>query len=190
MPTMMDAAKAMERVRATWGGYLPPALAKVPAEKIFVFCDKLRYEITFKMVFDGLFKKALGMPKASHDYVDGVFAFVSPFPHNRRKVYVSTLPNITHKILAHEYVHWLSHEAFYPDYYRIGGENPYRVEGITQWCTTVSGYDQYEPPEAYRMEWYKTWGWMNADPGNPDRALRFIFQGAVTDLGALHAATW
>jgi hypothetical protein len=186
MPTMADAAKAMDKVKATWGTYLPTTLSGVAADKIFVFCDKARYDVTFKMVYDGLFKRALGLVPESKDFVDGVFAFVSPFPHNRRKVYVSPLPNVTEKILAHEYVHWLSHEKFYPDYYSVGGENPHRIEGVTQWLTTCCGYNQFEQPVAYTMEWLKTSGWMLADSANAGRAINFIFQGVTTDLSSLH----
>jgi hypothetical protein len=183
---MMDAAKAMEKVKALWGTYLPTNLSGIAADQIFVFCEASFYADKFKLVYDGLFSKALGLKRDSKDFVDGVFAFVSPDAHDTRKVYVSPKPNVTEKILAHEYVHWLSHTAFYPDYYGVGGENPHRVEGITQWLTTCCGYNQYEEPVAYTMEWLKTTGWLDADKGNAERAKKFIFQGVVSDLSALH----
>jgi hypothetical protein len=186
MPTMMDAARAMEKVKGLWRPYLPASLSSIAADKIFIFCNKLDYSVMFNFVYEGLFKKALGLTQPSTDFVDGVFAFVSPFPHNIRKVFVSPLPTVDEKVLAHEYIHWLSHENFYPKYYGIGGENPHRVEGLTQWCTIGCGYKQYEEPQAYTVEWLKTCGWMSADTGNAVRALEFLFEGIATDLSSLH----
>ena len=80
----------------------------------------------------------------------------------------------------------MTHEELYPEYYKEGGNNPFRIEGITQWVAVEAGYNHYEAPEGYTDEWLKTKSWLKADTGNLDRMLQFLFNGVKTDLKDLH----
>jgi hypothetical protein len=193
---MDDARTAMTKVQATWGTYIPAQLLKYKAEDIFVFCDADKYRNYFSMIYEILFKKAGNYQEASLDFfkdprgidsfraVCGIPAFASPHPHSRRMLYISPNHWVVEKILAHEYIHWLSHEKFYPEYYKVGGQNPFRVEGITQWVTCSTGYDNLD--RAYEANLLQTDSWVRADRGNLDRMLKFMFQGTSTNLDAIH----
>ncbi len=43
-----------------------------------------------------------------------------------------TLRNDHEGLLAHDYIHWLSHPNFYPKHYKKGGGCPFQVEGCTE----------------------------------------------------------
>jgi hypothetical protein len=191
MVTMVDARRAMQRVQAQFGAYIPAHLLKYKAEDIFVFCDANQYKNYFSMIFEILFKKAGNYREESLDFfqgpsrhICGVPAFASPHPHSRRKIYISPNDWVVEKILAHEYIHWLSHDNFYPEYYKVGGHHPFQVEGITQLATLWTGYDNSD--RAYEPNWLQTQSWVSADRMNQDRMLRFLFQGIATNLDSIH----
>ena len=184
MPTMIDATNAMKKIQATWGPWIPPHLLGYKAEDIFVFCDAQKYATYFSMVYEILFKKAGNYSQDAGAFVCGVPAFASPHPHSRRQLYISPKPGIVEKVLAHEYLHWLSHENFYPEYYKVGRKNPFRVEGITQWATVAAGYDMSD--RVYEHEFLQTNSWLWADSQNQPRMLSFLFHGVATNVDAIH----
>jgi hypothetical protein len=191
MVTIVDARTAMQKVQTKWGAYIPAHLLKYKAEDIFVFCDSHKYRTYFSMTFEVLFKKAGNYPQESGDFfqgasqhICGVPAFASPHPHTRRKLYISPNDWVVEKILAHEYIHWLSHENFYPEYYKVGGQHPFQVEGVTQWVTCETGYDNSD--RAYEANLLQTNAWVRGDTRNMDRMLKFMFQGVPTNLDAIH----
>ena len=188
MVTMADAKTAVRKVHERWGAYIPAQLREYEPEDIFLFCDADKYKNYFTMIYELIFKKAGNFPQAPLDFfnkgVCGIPAFASPHPHSRRMLYISPNTWVTEKILAHEYIHWLSHMNFYPNFYKVGGGNPFRVEGITQWTTCATGYDNSD--RAYELELWKTSSWLCADRQNLDRMLLFMFQGVATDLASIH----
>jgi hypothetical protein len=187
MGTMIDAKNAMKKIQAAWGAWVPANLLAYKAEDIYVFCDDKKYRTYFSMIYEILFKKAGSYSADADAFVCGVPAFTSPHPRTRRQLYIS--PNqasTTEKVLAHEYVHWLTHENFYPEFYKVGGHNPFRVEGITHLVTCWAGYNLYEEPIGYVHEVLQTDAWIKADGNNLDRMLKFLFQGIETKLDDLH----
>lgn len=190
MVTIADARTAMHKVQTHWGAYIPAHLLQYKAEDIFVFCDASKYRTYFTMTYEVLFKKAGNFAQDSGDFfqgpsqsICGIPAFASPHPHSRRMLYISPNDWVVEKILAHEYIHWLSHENFYPEYYKVGGQHPFQVEGITQLTTLWTGYDNSD--RAYERNVLQTNSWVGGDHGRMDRMLRFMFQGVATDLSAI-----
>jgi hypothetical protein len=188
MVTIVDAKNAMKKVQTLWRAWIPSHLVKYEAEDIFIFCDSDKYKNYFSMIFELIFKKAGNYPQGPLDFFNrgicGIPAFASPHPHTRRMLYISPNTWVTEKILAHEYMHWLSHENFYPKFYQVGGANPFRVEGVTQWLTCEAGYDMND--RVYEHEWLKTDSWIRADKRNLDRMLTFMLQGVATNLDSIH----
>jgi hypothetical protein len=192
---LANAAKA--RVWHFWGAHIPAALRNVPASEIFNFhAIKASYDIAFSSTWVRTFRTANAMDCRAGDTVSGgVDAFVSADDAILdRKVHVSPggLSAAPHKtahdneaMLAHEYIHWLSHPNFYPIYYRTGGDNPFRVEGFTEWLM-IECYPPGAVNIVYVAQYQKTVAWLAADPANRGRLLQFIFQGVASDLSALH----
>ena len=103
----------------------------------------------FKLAFDNnvaFFQKVL---KCTIN-VKGVDAFVSPEQdRNKRKVYIKLGADETPGVLVHEFIHWLSHPDFYPNFYEKGGTAPNIVEGVTEYFTR-----KYYPNRTYYNEYF------------------------------------
>lgn len=57
--------------------------------------------------------------------------------------------------LFHEFVHYLSHGNFYPEFYAMGGENPKILEGVTEFLTRrINGA---VASERASLRKYQTW---------------------------------
>jgi hypothetical protein len=67
--------------------------------------------------------------------------------------------------------------------YKSGGDNPFRVEGATEWLALMC-FNQYGI--AYQAQLDKTFAWIQADSGNVPRLLAFVFRGIYTDLSSIH----
>jgi len=52
-----------------------------------------------------------------------------------RRIYVNRNAPITEGTLYHEFVHFLSHTNFYPEFYATGGRSPIILEGVTEYIT-------------------------------------------------------
>lgn len=192
---LANAAKA--RVWHFWGAHIPAPLQARAASELFTFhAMKASYDIAFAATYLRTFRSANAMTcRASDQVAGGVAAFVTAVDdHRDRKIHVSNeaFNGPPHKtayddeaLLAHEYIHWLSHANFYPNYYRVGGANPFRVEGFTEWLM-IECYPANAVNIVYVAEYQKTAAWVAADPRNLGRLLNFIFQGVATDLSALH----
>jgi hypothetical protein len=193
MPTFADVNFAMQRVQHTWGAHIPGGLLGYTANQITVFPDEAGYTRAFRFIYDVVFKAANNFHQQAEDFIDGVLAFVSPtFDHAKRKIYVA--PKVQgytqaqqRMVLSHEYIHWLSHEKFYPTYYMVGGQHPFQIEGLTHWMTVACGYQlEAMTLPAYVDETTKADAWLRADGGNRQRLLDFLFRGIPTDLSEIH----
>lgn len=194
--TIQIANGAVARVNYSWGGIIPAGIAGVAAKDIFKFHSETgSYEIAFAATYVKTFLPAdptiKGVPDKVSRHVD---AFVTPEEKNRdRKIHVSpsaltpqswTLPDDAEGLLAHEYIHWLSHPNFYPNHYKKGGDCPFQVEGCTEWMM-LECFAPGLVNIAYQHHHRQTQAWLAADPANLDRMVRFVFLGEETDLSTL-----
>jgi hypothetical protein len=187
--SMEVAKRAIDAVWKRWGSHIPDELKSYQAKDIFVFeATESSFTKAFTPTFTNTFKPALQMSVTAQECASTVAAFsTAHLTHSMRKLHISPKgiapPERPIEVLAHEYIHWLSHESFYPSYYKTGGNHPFQVEGITEWLTMgcfTSGQ------VAYINEYNKTEAWLASDSGNEGRMLNFIFKGKATDLNSLH----
>ena len=194
---MIMAQTAMDAVLKQWGAEIPTELQALRAEQIFVLhSTPLTYQTSFSVMWDAAFRKVVEAECiAARRPVPGataagaqLFGFVSATSsalNRQRRIHInpqSTDPNPINAA-AHEYIHFLSHVNFYPDYYKSGGDNPFRVGGATEWLALMC-FDQYGI--AYQAQLDKTFAWIQADSGNVPRLLAFVFRGIYTDLSSIH----
>jgi len=212
-----DAKSAMEQVWSRWGTHIPRELRRYKADDIFRFhSSQSTFDSAFHLTFETTFKKANGLTCPAEAIGAGCGAFVTPTQsHEARLIHIHPR-NLTQEfdpmaLFSHEYIHFLSHPSFYPAYYKVGGQNPFRVEGATEWLTLESyssGFDlnalhAQDPaftnrttwhlvadsvgrPITYVAEYQKTKAWLQADRNNLKRLLDFVFRGIGTNLGAIH----
>ena len=186
---MLDVKAGMAAVWKKWGTHLPSGLKKYRAEDIVIFASEPQWDLVFTYTYVRVFRPANQFKKLPGQFIDHVLGFVTPLAaHRQKKIYIS--PKVQgygqpeqRMILAHEYIHWLSHGSFYPDYYVIGGDNPFRVEGITQWLTVECGYQkEFKTLPAYQSEYLKTQSWLSSDAKREQAMLDFTFKGVTTAL--------
>lgn len=191
--SMIQAKQAMGAVWKRWGNQIPSELQRCEARDIFVFeTDENSFKKAFTPTYDRTFQPANpGWLKKGDaaNCAGGVAAFsTAHLTHSTRKLHISPKGMQESEpiaLLAHEYIHWLSHEAFYPSYYKAGGNRPFQVEGITEWLM-IECFKPIKKTVVYVNEYNKTDAWIAADSGNQQRMLNFIFKGMPTNLEALH----
>lgn len=193
MPTLDDVTEAMGAVHKAFGQHIPAHLMAYKAPQIAVLANEQQWKQAFTFIYDVVFKPANQFKENAGEFIDGVLGFVTPvFSHSKRKIYLSPkVQGYTRRqqlmILSHEYLHWLSHESFYPTYYMVGGQHPFQVEGATQWLTVACGYAlEFQQVPAYKDEYLKTDAWLKADSQNLPRMLSYLFQGVRTNLSSIH----
>jgi len=212
----MEIAKdGMARVLKRWGFLIPEEVRRYKAEDIFRFHESnVSFLDAFHMTYEVLFKRANGLKCASDQIGSGCGAFVTPTQsHEARLIHVH--PDNLKKefdplaLMSHEYIHFASHSAFYPKYYGGGGDNPFRVEGATEWLN-LQCYSNYwdgltptavaqsrqalidAPPTkgrftrknraAYRTNYEATKAWIKLDSvKNTSKLVNYVFRGISID---------
>ena len=187
------ARKAMDRVQYTWDNYIPKRLKSVPAEQVFLFhASPISFRNAFTVTFDGTFRAACGLPsdKLAVEFQKNcrIDQFVSAEISNlERRVHISPEARTGPKeydpeaVLAHEYIHWLSHPKFYPLFYKRGGACPSLVEGCTEWMM-VYCYYQLTISLSYVDEFQRADAWVRNKPENLDDMAKFVFKGVECNL--------
>lgn len=185
------AERAIQKVWDRWGRYIPSELKKYTARDLIRFHrDEDSFLQAFTPTYERTFRPANDSLKdmSARACAGGCAAFsTAHITHSTRKLHISAKgmqesePDV---LLSHEYLHWLSHERFYPSHYRKGGNRPFQVEGITEWLT-IECYPPGQATVVYTDEYRKTVAWLQADSANERRMLDFIFQGRESNLDSL-----
>jgi len=159
MVDMNDAVQVIRDVLERYENDLPAGLASkvksVNPAKIFFILSENNYAPHFDAYFRAWFavtnviacarpneaaptERIIGIAKgAANAYSKFACpAFVAPAvdPLNRR-IYVNAESGVTIGTLYHEFIHFLSHGSFYPEFYALGGRNPIILEGVTEFLT-------------------------------------------------------
>lgn len=187
MLTMQDAERAFNLVKDAYGAHLPPALRGKEARDVYVFCDERTFEFQFQVTYITAFKKANAVLIPDLIRSTDINGFVNAQEdHDLRRIYMPQRDGLKWGTLAHEAIHYFSHKAFYPEFYCIGGQRPFQVEGATEYLTRHAdeslGYRQN-----YQSNYLKTLSWLGADKGNYVRMVNFVFGGIPTNMDAIHA---
>lgn len=204
--------QGVERVMRRWGNHIPLHLRTVKASDIFLFySDETFLRDAFAPTWDGLFKRVSGSSATSEDVVLPA-GFVTPERDPlHRKVHI----NLNAEefdwlgLMTHEFIHWLSHEEFFPVYFQSSPGSFDRFEGITDYLMLkcMSGYadglipaslqkyhnvcaergiDKLSKDERACYNWSGQYDrakrWIKADPDREETLLKYVFQGAVIPL--------
>jgi hypothetical protein len=151
--TLADAAVAMNAVLNKYKSYLDPLVVAGVQNKsvgqMFRILPQSQYTPYFNSVFKNFFaainvvalggiKKMIDLAHTATDASPAIAcpAFTAPAVNvTDRVIYVNADSNITIGTLYHEFVHFLEHGNFYPEYYSLGGNNPKILEGVTEYLT-------------------------------------------------------
>lgn len=205
MRNTLEASRVMEQVLNRYEQYLPGGLASTvrsmnPA-KIFRILPEAEYKPYFAAVFRNFFAavnvSALGMrtlevansPASPYDNF-ACPAFCAPAVKvTDRVIYVNRDSGVTIGTLYHEFIHYLSHGNFYPEFYALGGRNPAILEGVTEYLTRRIA--QPVAHDRYTQRKYQEWfaDVSRAMGGNPTTTLQRLaalaFQGDMSSVPML-----
>jgi hypothetical protein len=192
-----DARRAMSLVLNKYDSYLPDTLRThsrlKDVKSVFFFVDWAKFKTMFDLFYGGFFKAALGITSSQNE-VDPkcVGAFVTPNPIHTRVIFVKNqftgggsrdhyFGNFA--TLCHEFIHFLSHENFYPLFYSTGGAAPDQVEGATEMLTRNISTQIAGMRTSYnrQYQWFKSWA-IDSTSGNFKAMANFLFNGTQTQL--------
>jgi hypothetical protein len=205
--TIADATVAMDAVLKKYEPHLDPfvvaAVQNMAVGKIFKILPQAQYTPYFNSVFKNFFAAinvvALSDPTHKMKMIDlannatdaapaiACPAFTAPAVKVwDRVIYVNADANILIGTLYHEFVHFLEHGNFYPEYYALGGNNPKILEGVTEYLTRE--VDPNIKAERQNGGKYGTFlaETLNRAWGNPAETLtkmiKVAFQGDMSSL--------
>jgi hypothetical protein len=95
---------------------------------------------------------------------------------------------ITFGTLYHEFIHYLEHSNFYPEFYAMGGNNPAILEGVTEYLTrNVNERVRLDrASQGKYQDWYdQLLGSMKDGSHGEMDIIRFAFKGQYVDLKGL-----
>ncbi len=210
MPNTLDANNAMQRVLNRYEQYLPAGLApkvrSMNPAKIFRILPGPEYKPYFDAVFRNCFaainvsacggtRTVIGVANSPQTVYDNFAcpAFCAPAVNvTDRVIYVNRDAGVTNGTLYHEFIHYLSHPNFYPEFYALGGNSPNILEGVTEYLTRRVAQDVAH--DRYLQRKYQDrFAQVARDMGgNPtttlDSLAQLTFQGDMAVLGTLGGA--
>ncbi len=205
--TSADASRAMTEVLKKYAVHLPQGLAPriraLDPARVFRILPADEYRPHFgqyyKSFFAAINAKAFGteftiQTAARNQAADicGTFncpAFCSPAIDNtHRVIYVNQDEPNTFGTLCHEFIHFLEHPNFYPEFYAMGGNNPAILEGVTEYLTRNLN-DRVRLDRASQgkyQKWYnELLGSMKAGGHGELDMIRIAFKGEYVNLKGL-----
>ncbi|HVZ08051.1 MAG TPA: hypothetical protein VHC04_09070 [Rhodopila sp.] len=206
MVTETDAANAVKAVLGKYGPYLPSevvnAMNGVAATSIIQILPAAQYRPQFDIYFRNFFaainakafgtQRVIGIANADAE-VCGSFncpAFCSPaMSISGRKVYVNNDEPNTFATLCHELCHYISHPNFYPEFYAMGGDNPFILEGVTEYLTrNISPFvaQQRSAAKKYQANYDAVSNALIAGSQSEADMINFALKGKFTTLAGLN----
>lgn len=203
--TYTDASNAIHETLRMYGVHLPRGLAdqirRKGVHRIYQILPAAAYRPMFDVYYRNFFaainaqafgtKFAIGVAKAP-DPVCGTFncpAFCAPAVNPLdRMIYVNQDEGLTAGTLYHEFVHYISHSNFYPEFYSMGGENPKILEGVTEYLTrNISSRVEYDRSSQNKyQDWFDAVVQAMADGGLGELdMIRFALKGEYVNLPKL-----
>jgi hypothetical protein len=118
-------------------------------------------------------------------------AFVTPEPDpGKRKIYIKDDGNTKTHTLYHEVIHYLQHPNFYPKFYEVAGQNPYLLEGVTEFFTRELDTEitrKRVRDKKYQPNFLTVDSWSKAASERRDQLVAYSFQGDKVDLASIGA---
>lgn len=180
--TPENAARAIQLVKLKYGSMVPGNLSWPTRESFKFYTVAGGFDTVFHSIYIKTFRKAndaiFGDEKVSSGDING---FVTPDEDpGHRIIYINLDGAGTFGTLVHETLHAISHRAFYPHYYRVGGQTPAVVEGITEYLTRKTSLRVGAQRTSYEGWYRKTVGWVGAEGSIRYRQMvNWIFKGTT-----------
>lgn len=178
--TPENAARAIQLVKLKYGSMVPTNLGWPTRESFKFYTVAGGFDTVFHSIYVKTFRKAndaiFGDMKVSSGDING---FVTPDENpGHRIIYINLDGAGTFGTLVHETLHAISHRAFYPQYYCVGGQTPAVVEGVTEYLTRKTSLSVSLQRTSYE-DWYRTTeAWVGAEGTDRYRLMvDWIFKG-------------
>ena len=131
---------ARRDILARYRDWLPKDLVTAVRQKkiedIFLILAPDEYQRHFDAYYSHFFAAPMAALLGPGKAISTCPAFVAPAVDNtRRKIYVKRSGATGFGTFYHEFIHYLQHFDFYPEFYCIGGRNPALLEGVTEYLT-------------------------------------------------------
>ncbi len=186
MLTMTDAENAFELIKSSYGLHIHPELRSKRARDVYAFCEESEFATWFQMTYVTAFKKANAVLIPDLIRPNQINGFVNAQgDYDARRIYIPKRQGIRWGTLAHEALHYFSDKAFYPQYYLVGGQHPFQVEGATEYLTREADV-RLASRGNYQPNYDRTVAWLRAGKGNYVKMANFMFRGIATDLTSIH----
>ena len=177
----------VSRYRAQIPVGIATAIDKKQANEVFQILPPIEFQRKFQFWHDVFFTKVLGQTIATCD------AFVTPNQDIlERTIYIKDKPGIGSGVFFHEFIHYIQHPSFYPQFYAFGGRNPFVLEGVTEYFTReiVDWLKKKRAKEAiYEPNLAVVKSWADGDTSRPGELLAACFQGDLDPLKDLGCTT-
>ncbi|HEU0203569.1 MAG TPA: hypothetical protein VFR86_24425 [Burkholderiaceae bacterium] len=189
-----DAQTAMDQVVGAYKAWIPKDvlddLETRSAETVFQFLDDAEYAVVFEHVYNSTFKAANAALFGANVITAAMCpGFCTPKTTQKRKmIFMAKGRGTTKGTYYHEFIHFLQHANFYPNYYVTAGMAPFQIEGVTEYLTrgvSTAVATERDGQKKYQANYLKTDAWVKSDKSNYERMLKFNFQGVATDLSAV-----
>ena len=176
-----DAEKAFREVLTQYFPYLPGDVIKAvkakPVNEIYEICAPDRYKAMFDLTWNRTFKKANAMIFGGRD----VPAFTLDVAKvTDRKIYLQDGVIESWGTYYHEAIHYLQHADMYPLFYSMGGDAPFKMEGLTEYCTryfSTRVAQERETHGNYQKNYLRTKAWIGGDLKREGDLFEVNFKG-------------
>jgi hypothetical protein len=186
MLTMSEADYAFELIKTSYGLHIHPELRAKSARDVFVFCEEIEFATWFQMTYVTAFKQANSVLIPDLIKPSQINGFVNAQgDYDARRIYIPKREGIQWGTLAHESLHYFSDKIFYPQYYLVGGQHPFQVEGATEYLTRHADI-RLATRGNYKLNYDRTVAWIGGDLGRYDAMVEFLFKGIATDMSSIH----
>ena len=184
-----------------YGPWLPSTLVSAirskPIREIFIILPATEYQKHFDAYSSHFFAAPMTALLGPGKSISTCPAFVAPAIDNlARKIYIKESTSTGFGTFYHEFVHYLQHYDFYPEFYCLGGQNPFLLEGVTEYVTRRTRSEVFKDRQQrgnYQSHYDKIKGWIGASQSRHDAMMKLNFQGVkckdLETLGGVYPLT-
>lgn len=194
--SLSDAESAFKQILTQFMPYIPKAtfdmVRKKPISEIYEICDAGKYKALFDITWNRTFKKANMLVFGGRDVpASAVPAFTTDVADiATRKIYLQDGVIESWGTYYHEAIHYLQHPDMYPTYYSTGGDAPFRMEGLTEYCTrygSTTVAKEREKHGNYQKNFQRTQSWIGTDLNREGDLFEVNFKGTGLPANASNA---
>mgnify|MGYP001159105628 FL=1 len=194
--SLVDAEAAFKQILTQFMPYIPKATFDMvkakPISDIYEICNATKYKAMFDITWNRTFKKANAAIFGGVDIpASSVPAFTTDVADiASRKIYLQDGVIKSWGTYYHEAIHYLQHPDMYPTYYSTGGDAPFRMEGLTEYCTRYGSTHvakEREKHQNYQKNFLRTKSWIGTDLKREGDLFEVNFKGTGLPTHASNA---